>query len=146
MGQPIQKKWFGLPVQIPVAGVRFADGTTSSSAYILEQKGSTAYIVQDIAQTRIPEIVFLVNATSTNNLLPGQCFITCTIPTASGIPVRKISQFRLTTYEPNNVTGSYTWVTGTNPQASFTTDTSIYLTDGSGNNLTDGAGNFLIFQ
>ena len=94
MGRPIQKKWFGLPVtpgsgHIKVNGVKFIDGTTATSAYIIKQTGSSAYIVQDSAMTHAPEIVFMVNAASVSTLLPGQCFILATpyIGTVTSYPM-----------------------------------------------------------
>src|ERR1035437_8993745 len=83
MGRPIQKKYFGLPVgtgtnHITVTGVRFADNTTATNAYIVKQTGSSAYIVQDAAQTHAPEIVFMVNAMSLSALAVSQCYIMAT--------------------------------------------------------------------
>jgi len=115
MGKPIQKKWFGVPndagYQIVVDGVKFADGTTSSSAYIVKQVGSTAYIVQDVALTHAQEIVFMVNATSTGSLSAGECYILATPFEGAARPCAKISQFRVTLYEADGTTGSYTWST-----------------------------------
>ena len=83
MGKSIKSSWFGLPVgsgsgHITVSGVRFADGTTATDAYIVKQTGSAAYIVQDQAMIHAPEIVFMVNAAALSALLPGQCFILAT--------------------------------------------------------------------
>ncbi len=108
MGKPIQKKWFGLATlpgaQIVVNGVKFADGTTATSAYIVKQTGSSAYVVQDTAQTHAPEIVFMVNANATSALMPGQCFITATPYGGSPLPCAKIAQYRLSVYDvPNTV-------------------------------------------
>lgn len=116
MGRPIQKKWFGTPVtagsnHIKVNGVKFADGTTSTSAYIVKQTGSTAYVVQDVALAHAPEIVFMVNATAVGSLLPGQCFILATPFGGSARPCEKITQFRLSLYEADGTIGNYSWST-----------------------------------
>ena len=115
MGRPIQKKWFGLPVgsgtgHITVSGVKFADGTTATNAYILKQTGSNAYLVQDAAQTHAAEIVFMVNAISTSALGAGECFILATPFGGSPVPCSKIAQFRLDVYE-NSTVNSYSWST-----------------------------------
>ena len=107
MGRPIQNKWFGLPVgsgsgHITVNGVRFADGTTATSAYIVKQTGSAAYVVQDAAQTHAAEIVFMVNASSVGALLPGQCFILATPFGGSALPCAKIAQFRVDIFDVAN--------------------------------------------
>lgn len=107
MGRPIQKKWFGSPVgagteHITVNGVKFADGTTATSAYIVKQTGSEAYIVQDVAKTHAPEIVFMVNAAAVGTLLPGQCFILATPFGDSARPCAKIAQFRVDIYDVIN--------------------------------------------
>lgn len=106
MGRPIQKKWFGPSTgsgyQIVVNGVKFADGTTASDAYIVKQTGSSAYIVQDSAKTHAPEIVFMVNANSLSALMPGQCFITATPFGGSALPCAKIAQFRVDIYKVAN--------------------------------------------
>jgi len=115
MGKPIQKKWFGLESspgsQIVVDGVKFANGTTASDAYIVRQVGSTAYIVQDTALTLDAEIVFMVNATSTGALSPGQCYITATPYGGSARPCKKITQFRVSLYEADGTVGNYSWST-----------------------------------
>ena len=119
MGRPINKKWFGLtpvtpgkppygpdtpPGVIAVNGVRFADGSVFTNAYIVKQTGSAAYVVQDRGLTHAPEIVFMVNAASTAALAPGQCFINATPFGGSALPCSKISQFRLSVYNtPNTV-------------------------------------------
>lgn len=115
MGRSIQKQWFGLPVtpgsgHIKVNGVKFADGTTATNAYIVKQTGSTAYIVQDAALAHASEIVFMVNATSTAGLQPGQCFILATPFGGSAVPCAKIAQYRVDVYE-NGTVNSYTWST-----------------------------------
>lgn len=115
MGRSIQKKWFGLPIgpgsgHITVNGVKFADGTTATSAYIVKQTGSAAYIVQDAAKLHAPEIVFMVNATSVSALLPGQCYILTTPFGGSAVPCYKIAQFRVDVFE-NNTINSYSWST-----------------------------------
>lgn len=115
MGKAIQKKWFGLASlagnQIVVNGVRFADNTTATSAYIIKQTGSDAYIVQDTAMTHDPEIVFMVNATALGGLLPGQCFITATPFGGSARPCKKIAQYRLDLFEADGSINSYSWST-----------------------------------
>lgn len=107
MGRPIQKKWFGLPVtagsmHIKVNGVKFADGTTATNAYIVKQTGSAAYVVQDAAQTHAAEIVFMVNANALSALLPGQCFILATPFGGSTLPCDKIAQFRVDIFDVAN--------------------------------------------
>lgn len=97
MGRPIQKKWFGTPVtagsgHIKVNGVKFADGTTATSAYIVKQTGSNAYVVSNGSKA---EIVFMVNAASLGALMPGQCFILATPFGGSALPCAKIAQFRV---------------------------------------------------
>ena len=115
MGRPIQKKWFGLASgagnQIVVDGVKFADGTTATNAYIIKQTGSNAYIVQDTAMTHAPEIVFMVNATAVGDLLPGQCFITATPFGGSALPCKKIAQFRVDVFAADGTVDSYSWST-----------------------------------
>ena len=115
MGKPIQKKWFGVPTgagtQIVVDGVRFADGTVATSAYIVKQTGSTAYVVQDVAMTHEAEIVFMVNASTTAALQPGQCFITAVPFGGSALPCEKIAQFRLSVYNADGSVSSYSWST-----------------------------------
>lgn len=115
MGRPIQKKWFGLAAgtgnQIVVDGVKFADGTVATDAYIIKQTGSVAYVVQDTAKTHEPEIVFMVNAGATSDLLPGQCFITATPFGGSALPCKKIAQFRVDVYAPDGSPDSYSWST-----------------------------------
>ena len=112
MGRPIQKKWFGAATvpgnQIVVNGVRFADGTTATSAYIVKQTGSNAYVVQDSALAHAAEIVFMVNAADVGSLLPSQCFILATPFGGSAVPCAKIAQFRVDVYE-NGTINSYSW-------------------------------------
>lgn len=105
MGRPIQKKWFGPAVtagsQIVVNGVRWADNTTSTGAYIVKQTGSTAYVISNGSKA---EICFMVNANGVGALLPGQCFINATPFGGSALPCEKISQFRASLYSvPNTV-------------------------------------------
>lgn len=109
MGKPIQKKWFGSPVgagseHITVNGVKFADGTTATNAYIVKQTGSSAYIVQDAALAHAPEIVFMVNAAALGTLLPGQCFILATPFGGSALPCSKIAQYRVDIFDVANTT------------------------------------------
>ena len=115
MGRPIQKKWFGLASgagnQIVVNGVKFADGTTATNAYIVKQTGSNAYVVQDTAMTHAPEIVFMVKAAAVGDLLPGQCFITATPFGGSALPCKKIAQFRCDLFEADGSVKSYSWST-----------------------------------
>lgn len=115
MGKPIQKKWFGEAStagnQIVVDAVRFADDTTASSAYIVKQTGSNAYMVQDSAKSHAPEIVFMVNALDVADLLPGQCYITATPFGGSAVACKKISQFRVSTFEADGSIGNYSWST-----------------------------------
>ena len=115
MGRPIQKKWFGLSAgagkQIVVNGVKFADGSTATDAYIIKQTGSNAYVVQDTAKTHAPEIVFMVNAAALGTLLPGQCFITATPFGGSALPCKKIAQFRVDVFATDGSPDSYSWST-----------------------------------
>ena len=115
MGKPIQKKWFGPATtpgsQIVVSGVKFADGTTATSDYIIKQTGSTAYIVQDSALAHDPEIVFMVNATDVGDLNPGECFILATPFGGAARPCAKIAQYRLDLYEADGSVTSYSWST-----------------------------------
>jgi len=112
MGRPIQKKWFGPSAgagnQIVVNGVRWADNTTSTNAYIVKQTGSAAYIVSNGTKN---EIVFMVNATAVAGLLPGQCFITATPFGGSARPCKKIAQFRVDLWEADGTVDSYSWST-----------------------------------
>ena len=112
MGRPIQKKWFGKSTtagkQIVVNGVRFADGTTATSAYIIKQTGHSAYVVRDSADAHAAEIVFMVNATSLSGLKAGECFITATPFGGLAAPCAKISQFRDDIFEAGTV-NSYRW-------------------------------------
>ena len=134
MGKPITKSWFGTPVttgsgHIKVNGVKFADGTTATNAYIVKQTGSNAYIVQDTALSHAPEIVYMVNAASLSTLLPGQCYILATPYGGSALPCAKIAQFKLSLFDVVNtvpqevgspaVAGQtdYTW--STIPAASY---------------------------
>ena len=115
MGKSIKKSWFGLAStggnQIVVDGVKFADGSTATDAYIVKQTGSDAYIVQDTAMTHDAEIVFMVNATAVGALLPGQCFITATPFGGAARPCKKIAQYRLDLFEADGSITSYTWST-----------------------------------
>lgn len=115
MGKPIQKKWMGLASlggnQIVVNGVKFADGSTATGAYIIKQTGSNAYVVQDTALTHDPEIVFMVNAAAVGTLLPGQCFITATPFGGVALPCKKIAQYRVDLFEADGSVNSYSWST-----------------------------------
>lgn len=115
MGKAIQKKWFGPATgsgsQIVVSGVKFADGTTATSDFIIKQTGSTAYIVQDSALSHAAEIVFMVNATDVTGLNPGECFILATPFGGSARPCSKIAQYRLDIFEADGSIGSYSWST-----------------------------------
>lgn len=124
MGRPIQKKWFGPSAtagnQIVVNGVRWADNTTATGAYIVKQTGFNAYVVSNGVKS---EIVFMVNAASVAALLPSQCFITATPFGGAALPCYKIAQFRVDVFNVANtvprVTGapvpdsttSYSWST-----------------------------------
>ena len=121
MGKAIQSKWFGRPVgagsgNITVDGVMFSDGSKYTSAYIIKQTGSSAYLVQDSARLHAAEIVFLANATSVNSLTPGHAFILATPFGGSAVPVAKISQFRLDTFNTSGGATSYRW-SGNNASA-----------------------------
>lgn len=112
MGRPIQKKWFGPPsstgAQIVVNGVKWADGTTASNAYIVKQTGSNAYIVSNGIKS---EIVFMVNATAVSGLSAGECYILATPFGGSARPCKKINQFRLDLFEADGSINSYSWST-----------------------------------
>lgn len=103
MGRPIQKRWFGASAtpgsQIIVNGVRWADNTTSTNAYIVSQTGSAAYVVSNGVKN---EISFMVNANGVGALQPGQCFINATPFGGSALPCAKISQFRASIYSVAN--------------------------------------------
>lgn len=125
MGRPIQKKWFGVSSgagnQIVVNGVRWADDTTSTSAYIVKQRGFNAYVVSN--GTTKTETVFMVNAAALATLLPGQCFITATPFGGSALPCYKIAQYRVDLFNTVNTvprvtgapvpdsTSSFSWST-----------------------------------
>jgi hypothetical protein len=113
MGRPIQKKMFGKSAttgkQIVVNGVKFADGTTATSAYIIKQTGSNAYVVRDSADAHAAEIVFMVNATALSGLKAGECFITATPFGGSALPCKKIAQFRVDVYAADGTPDSYSW-------------------------------------
>lgn len=115
MGRPIKGKWFGKSTgtgnQIVVNGVRFADGTTATNAYIVKQTGSNAYVVRDSADAHAAEIVFMVNASAVGDLLPGQCFITATPFGGSALPCKKIAQFRCDLFAADGTVDSYSWST-----------------------------------
>jgi hypothetical protein len=115
MGRPIQKKNFGLAAgagnQIVVDGVKFADGTTATDAYIVKQTGDRAYIVQDTAMTHAAEIVFLVNSSAVGDLQPSECFITATPFGGTVLPCEKIAQYRLSVYSAGGTIDSYSWST-----------------------------------
>jgi hypothetical protein len=105
MGRPIKKKWFGPAgtpgAQIVVTGVRWADNTTASDAYIVKQTGSAAYVVSNGTKA---EICFMVNADSVGALLPSQCYINVTPFGGSALPSETIAQYRVSTYDvPNSV-------------------------------------------
>ena len=112
IGRPIQKKWFGKSAtggkQIVVNGVKFADGTTATSAYIIKQTGSNAYVVRDSADSHKAEIVFMVKATALSGLKAGECFILATPFGGSALPCSKIAQFRVDIVEAGSVK-SYSW-------------------------------------
>ncbi len=113
MGRPIQKKWFGTSAtsgpQIIVNGVKWADGTTATNAYIVKQTGSNAYVVSN--GTTKTERVFMVNAASTGALAAGQCFILATPFGGSALPCKKIAQFRVDLFAADGTVDSYTWST-----------------------------------
>lgn len=105
MGRPIQKKWFGpasvAGAQIVVTGVRWADNTTATNAYIVKQTGSAAYVVSNGVKA---EICFMVNANGLGALLPSQCYINVTPFGGSALPSETIAQYRVSTYDvPNSV-------------------------------------------
>jgi hypothetical protein len=105
MGRPIQRRWFGPSAtagnQIVVNGVRWADNTTSTSAYIVKQTGSSAYVVSNGVKS---EIVFMVNANAVGALLPSQCFVTATPFGGSALPCKTIAQYRVSLFTvPNTV-------------------------------------------
>lgn len=115
MGRPIQKKWFGPATtagnQIVVNGVRFADGTTATNAYIVKQTGSNAYVVQDTALAHAPEIVFMVAGWALGDLIPGQCYILATPFGGAPLPCTKIAQFRCDLQDIDGSIKSYSWST-----------------------------------
>lgn len=109
MGKPIKKSWFGTGSgKIVVNGVKWADGTTATSAYIVKQSGDRKYIVSNGTKA---EPVFMVNATAVGGLLPGQCFILATPFGGSARPCEKIAQFRLSIFAEDGTIDSYSWST-----------------------------------
>jgi hypothetical protein len=110
MGKPIQKKYFGVATtpgsQIVVSGVKWADGTTATSDYIVKQTGSHAYVVSNGTKS---ETCFMVNATDVADLNPNECFILATPFGGSALPCKKIMQYRLDLYEADGSVGSYSW-------------------------------------
>lgn len=112
MGRPIQKKWFGPAVlggnQIVVDGVKWADGTTATGAYIVKQTGDRAYIVSNGTKA---EPVFMVNALAVGDLLPGQCFITATPFGGVLSACEKIAQYKLSVYNADGTIDDYVWST-----------------------------------
>jgi len=124
MGRPIQKKWFG-PLgttgnQIRVNGVRWADNTTSTNAYIVKQTGFNAYIVSNGTKS---EIVFMVNAAALATLLPSQCFITATPFGGSPLPCYKIAQYRVDLYNTVNTVPRVTGAPVPDPTTSYSWST-----------------------
>lgn len=115
MGRPVKKTLFGLGTagsnQLVIDGVKFADGSVATNAYVVKQTGSAAYIVQDAAMSHAPEIVFMVNAGATATLLPGQCYTMAKLVTGVRLPCSKISQFRVDIF---NTTNTVPTVTGGN--------------------------------
>jgi len=112
MGRPIQKKWFGptgtTGYQIVISGVKWADGTTATGAYIVKQTGDRAYIVSNGTKE---EPVFLVNALSVGELNPGECFITA-LPFGGAISAcEKIAQYKLSVYNVDGTIDDYVWST-----------------------------------
>lgn len=112
MGRPIKKTWFGAPTapgnQIVVNGVKWADGTTATDAYIVKQTGDRAYMVSNGTRA---EIAFMVNAVAVGELLPAQCFILATPFGGAARPCEKIAQYKLSIYEANGEINDYTWST-----------------------------------
>jgi hypothetical protein len=110
MGRPIKKSWFGAAVtagaQIVVDGVKWADGTTSTGAYIVKQTGSHAYVVSNGTKT---ETVFMVNASATGSLAAGECFILATPFGGAALPCAKIAQFRVDLFNADGTLSSYSW-------------------------------------
>lgn len=105
MARPIQKRWFGPAAtagqQIIVNGVRWADNTTATNAYIVKQTGSSAYVVSNGVKA---EIVFMVNANGLGALQPGQCYITATPFGGAALPCKTIAQYRVSLFTvPNSV-------------------------------------------
>lgn len=124
MGRPIQKKWFGPAAtagnQIVVNGVRWADNTTSTNAYIVKQTGFNAYVVSNGTKS---EIVFMVNANGVAALLPGQCFITATPFGGSALPCYKIAQFRVDVFNTANSVPRETGAPVPDPTTSYSWST-----------------------
>lgn len=109
MGRPIKKSWFGTgPGKIVVNGVKWADGTTATDAYIVKQTGDRKYIVSNGTKT---EPVFLVKALDVAELAPGQCFILATPFGGVARPCEKIAQFRLSIFAEDGTIDSYSWST-----------------------------------
>lgn len=129
MGRPIQKKWFGpstaAGAQIVVNGVKFADGSTATDAYIVKQTGDRAYVVSNGTKE---EIAFMVNATSVGALNAGECFILATPFGGAARPCEKIAQYRVSIYAADGTIDNYVWSTipATGPgQADLITATAV---------------------
>jgi hypothetical protein len=141
MGRPIQKKWFGpaatAGAQIIVNGVRWADNTTSTGAYIVKQTGSAAYIVSNGTKS---EIVFMVNANGVGALLPGQCFINATPFGGSALPCAKINQFRVDIFDVANSVARATGSPVPDPTTSYSWSTLPAVAVGQADLLTAAEG------
>jgi len=113
MGRPISKKWFGeyssVELKIVVAGVKFSDGATFTNAYIIQQKGTSRYLVQDALKTHAPEIVKLANANSVGELDTSECFIFVRLTADQTIvPIRKLTSNLVSVYQDTTV-NTYKW-------------------------------------
>ena len=108
MGRPIQKKWFGDPASVgyqlkvtaKLPEVAVAEG------YIVEQTGTNKYKVN--INGNIGD-VFLVNKSVGANLEDGEGFMLATPFDGSALPVYKLTQYRVTTFEADGSYGNYTW-------------------------------------
>jgi len=140
MGRPIQRKNFGLATdagnQIIVNGVRFADNSTATGAYIVKQVGSASYIVQDTPMSHAAEIVDMVNASSVGALLPGQCFINAIPFGGSALPCFKIAQFRVDIFDTANTVARVTGAPVPDPTTSYSWSAQPATTTGEADLIT----------
>lgn len=120
MGKPIKESWFGSIAntgkQIRVNVVKWADGTTSSNAYIIKQKGSATYVVSNGIKTEIARL-----STVPSELKSGECVVLATPFGGSALPCKKITQHRVSVQEPSGVISSFAWSANDAASSGFAT-------------------------